>query len=282
MEKKGEKVRDRDFQGAMQAVQRNMRLMYVHAYQSLVWNTVAGRRWENYGSKVIEGDLVIIGDKREGRKAEEEVDEDGEAIVRPSAADSAAKDGDFTRARPLTKAEAESGKFDIFDVVLPLPGWDVVYPKNEIGDFYKEFMGSEQGGGLDPYDMRRKWKDYSLSGGYRKLLSRPADGMTFEVRGYDEENDQLVETDLERLEKARKQNGMNGKVEEEDVKKEDGDVEMKDDGELPVAKVDGDKFIAVILRLKLGSSQYATMALRELLKAGGLKSFKADFTGRGY
>jgi tRNA pseudouridine13 synthase len=254
-EKHGQKVRERDFQGAMLAIQRNMRLMYVHAYQSLVWNTVAGKRWELHGAKVMEGDLVIIGDKAKGGKDEEEVDEDGEPIVRPAAEDSAARDGDFTRARPLTQVEAESGKFDIFDVVLPLPGWDVVYPKNEIGRFYEEFMGGEQGGGLDPHDMRRRQKDYSLSGGYRKLVARPAEGMSFEVKGYSEETEQLVRTDLERLEKG-------------------GDDELKGLG--------GDKFIAVVLRMKLGASQYATMALRELLKAGGLRSFKADFSGRGF
>ena len=257
MERKGEKVRDRDFVGALQSIQRNMRLMYVHAYQSMVWNTAAGKRWEMHGAKVVEGDLIIIGDKSKGGKDEEpEVDEAGEPIVRPGAEDSAAIDGDFTRARPVTKAEVESSKFDIFDVVLPLPGWDVVYPSNEIGKFYKDFMGSEAGGQLDPYDMRRKWKDYSLSGGYRKLISRPAPGMTYEVKGYSEETEQLVETDLDRL------------------AKKDGDVEMKKD--------EGDKFIAVVLKMKLGSSQYATMALRELLKAGGVRSFKADFTGRGY
>ena len=40
------------------SIQRNMRLMYVHAYQSFVWNTVAGKRWEVYGNKTVEGDLV--------------------------------------------------------------------------------------------------------------------------------------------------------------------------------------------------------------------------------
>ncbi|KIW04953.1 hypothetical protein, variant [Verruconis gallopava] len=268
LERGGKKVRERDFQGALGAIQRNLRLMYVHAYQSLVWNKAAGRRWELYGNRVVEGDLVIVGDKEsKDDDIEAEVDEDGEPIIRPAAADSAATDGDFTRARPLTKAEAESGKYDIFDVVLPLPGWDIVYPQNEVGAFYKEFMGSEEGGRLDPYDMRRPWKDYSLSGGYRKLLSRPAPGMSFEVRGYAEETQQLVETDLERLEKKEKAEA-NG-----NEKDEVAGAEAK--------CAEGDKFIAVILHMKLGASQYATIALRELLKAGGLKTFKADFAGRG-
>ena len=39
------------------------------------------------------------------------------------------------------------------------------------------------------------------------------------------------------------------------------------------------KKIAVILKMQLASSQYATMALRELMKAGGVKAFKPEFMG---
>jgi tRNA pseudouridine13 synthase len=36
--------------------------------------------------------------------------------------------------------------------------------------------------------------------------------------------------------------------------------------------------IAVVIQFSLGSSQYATMALRELMKSGGVKTYKPDFS----
>lgn len=266
-EKKGMKIHQQDWQGAISSIVRNLRLMYVHAYQSLVWNVVAGKRWELYGDKVVEGDLVIVGAKDKNVVAPNEVDELGEVIILPGVDDSATRDGDFERARPLSKKEAESGKYNIFDVVLPLPGWDVAYPSNEVGEFYKEFMGSERGGGLDPHKMERKWKDISLSGGYRKFMSKVAKEMEWDIKTYQSVDEKLVETDWDRLEKT--------KDEKNGEKKE---VEEVEEGEM---EVDEERKIAVILKFQLGSSQYATMALRELMKAGGVKSYVPEFGGRG-
>ena len=60
-------------------------------------------------------------------------------------------------------------------------------------------MASEHGGGLDPFNMRHKWKDVSLSGSYRKMLARPGNDVSHEIKFYEDENEQFVKTDLDRL-----------------------------------------------------------------------------------
>lgn len=259
--------RSRDYLGALQTVPRNLRLMYVHAYQSLVWNVAAGERWKRYGEQVTEGDLVLVDEHKNkvGKEANmDDVDADGEVIIKPAADDSATSAEDmFIRARALSKEEAASGVYSIFDVVLPSPGYDVLYPANNMAEFYQTFMANERGGGLDPYDMRRKWKDVSLSGSYRKMVARP-ENCSFEVREYVHEDEQFVETDLQKLEsKGRKS------------------AEDSLAAGQPQVHLQGEKAakVAVILTLQLGSSQYATMALRELMKFGGVKTYKPDFGG---
>ncbi|KAJ5682972.1 hypothetical protein N7462_006137 [Penicillium macrosclerotiorum] len=246
-----------DYLGALQSIPRNLRLMYVHAYQSLVWNFAASERWRLYGDKVVEGDLVLIHEHRDkeanGAAAQNDgVDEDGEIVVAPQAEDACVAEDAFTRARALTAEEAASGKYSVFDVVLPQPGFDILYPPNQMTEFYRRFMGSEQGGGLDPFQMRRNWKDFSLSGSYRKVFSRMGPTYSHEVKLYSEDNEQFVQTDLDKL----KGNGEGGSASGAQA---------------------GDK-LAIILKFQLGSSQYATMALRELTK-GLVREYKPDLGG---
>lgn len=44
-------------------IPRNNRLMYIHSYQSVVWNTMVSRRIEAFGLKAVEGDLMLRGSK---------------------------------------------------------------------------------------------------------------------------------------------------------------------------------------------------------------------------
>ncbi|KAF9951330.1 multisubstrate pseudouridine synthase 7, partial [Mortierella alpina] len=220
---------------ALNNVPRNLRLMYVHAYQSFIWNHMVTERIRLYGSeKPVVGDLVAL-DKAELEISDEAADED----TKGSGATSSR--GDFVRAKVLTAEDVD--QYTIYDVILPLPGFDVIYPTHEIGAKYKELMAKD---GLNPDDMRRGNKDYSLSGSYRTILSRP-ENVEWEIVQYDEVNIPLTLTDFERME---------GKAKAEPVK--------------------GGKYLALILNLTLKSSQYATMAIREVCKQDTSAGFQSS------
>ncbi|KAL2413645.1 Multisubstrate pseudouridine synthase 7 [Exophiala dermatitidis] len=270
-----------NFLGALSAIQRNLRLMYVHAYQSLVWNLAVSERWRLYGDTVVEGDLVLVQehkDKEATVEVEPTVDADGEVVIQP-AQDDRAKDPDdiYERARALTAEEAASGQYSIFDVVLPLPGFDVIYPANASGEWYKTFMGSEAGGRLDPHDMRRKQRDFSLSGGYRKILARIGADYDLQVHEYRNDSEQFVQTDLERIKAERgakqKDGGETGQGQEQDQ-----DQGQDQTSTLPTDTSDVEPKLAAVLKFQLGASQYATVAMRELSR-GGIRAYKPEFMG---
>ncbi|CAL8260953.1 unnamed protein product [Merluccius merluccius] len=178
-------------------IPRNNRLMYIHSYQSVVWNTMVSRRIEAFGLKAVEGDLVLRG---------------GTAHI-------------------LTAEEAES--LSIQDIVMPLPGYDVIYPSHHVGKGYREMLTAD---GLDIDTMRHKVKDYSLAGAYRRVVIRPSN-VSWSVIQYDDPRISLVHTDVEKLE----------------------------DKPGPVFNTEG-KYRALRMEFSLPPSTYATMAIREVLK----------------
>uniref|UniRef100_A0A674I8C9 Pseudouridylate synthase 7 homolog n=1 Tax=Terrapene triunguis TaxID=2587831 RepID=A0A674I8C9_9SAUR len=178
-------------------IPRNNRLMYIHSYQSYIWNNMVSKRIEEYGLKAVSGDLILKG---------------GTAVH---------------------IEEADVDDYTIHDIVMPLPGFDVIYPKHKIGDAYKEMLAADN---LDISNMRHKIRDYSLSGAYRKIIIRPQN-VRWEVVAYDDPRIPLFNTDLDKLE---------GKPP-------------------PILATEG-KFKALKMEFSLPPSTYATMAIREVLK----------------
>lgn len=143
-----------------------MRLMYIHAYQSLVWNEIASKRVK-LGLNVLAGDLVYTDENKNDAEEEtppedvdllhspeEENDEDTEENNKekpPTEEVSRFK----TMVRPLTEEDIKSDKFSIFDVVLPLPGHDITYPSNECGKWYEERLAIDE---LSSEKLKQKQK----------------------------------------------------------------------------------------------------------------------------
>uniref|UniRef100_A0A6Q2ZJ47 TRUD domain-containing protein n=1 Tax=Esox lucius TaxID=8010 RepID=A0A6Q2ZJ47_ESOLU len=133
----------------------------------------------------------------------------------------------------LSAAEAET--HSIQDVVMPLPGFDVIYPTHHGNSpaGYREMLSADN---LDIDNMRHRVKDYSLAGAYRRILIKPSD-VSWEVINYDDHRVSLVHTDVEKLENQP----------------------------APVFNKEG-KYRALGMEFSLPPSTYATMAIREVLK----------------
>lgn len=58
-----------------------------------------------------------------------------------------------------TLIEEDLDKYTIFDVIMPLPGKDVAYPGDSLGERYREFLRLD---GLDPDNFVRKQKYESI------------------------------------------------------------------------------------------------------------------------
>lgn len=231
-----------DFKGAIDHLPRNMRLLYTHSYQSLVWNRVASRRLKDLGYHLVPGDLVFADKSIEEEIVCEPVLEAETAIQQteeketpePEESEQSPKVSHFkSLVKPLTEADIESGQYTIFDIVLPLPGHDITYPSNECAKWYEEILAED---GFSSEKLKLKTKMHSLAGAYRKVFIK-SENLDWKVVGYKFPSDTLILSDYEKLKKAPE----------------------------PVSVEDA-PYQALLLDFRLPSSSYATMALREILK----------------
>eukprot|EP00033_Pygsuia_biforma_P004428 GCRY01004853.1.p1 GENE.GCRY01004853.1~~GCRY01004853.1.p1 ORF type:complete len:647 (-),score=187.80 GCRY01004853.1:37-1977(-) len=191
---------------AIENIPQRVRTMYLHAFQSYIFNQAVSERIVRFGLAVVPGDLVL-----------EEV-EAVEGLGRM-----------YMVAKEVT-AETVS-KYQISDVVLPLPGFDVKYPTHSIGELYRTLL---EASGVSP-DFRRPQHWLSLPGGYRPIVAVPK-GLEWTFVHYDEPHAKLVETDRDRVE---------GRT-----------LSLPDNGSL----------LGLRLKFILQNSSYATMCLRELMR----------------
>ncbi|KAJ9474233.1 Multisubstrate pseudouridine synthase 7 [Pseudozyma hubeiensis] len=253
-----------DWTGAFGNVPRTLRLMYVHAYQSYVWNRLVSERIAKFGSgEAVEGDIVFA-----DRTNEDDWQTDGvadETVVDGAGNDDDDDDDDDLRnnskseplstwQRPikiLSQSDIQSQQHSIYNVILPLPGSCIDLPSGWMSDLYTTILANDS---LTHTQLTSsKIPDYQLKGSYRSMLVKPRN-FTYTITSYTDPDIPLTQTDEERCLNPTLSSSTTTTTTQQD-------------------STSPSKFTALTLNFQLPSSSYATMLMREALKSD-TSSFK--------
>ncbi|XP_074572969.1 multisubstrate pseudouridine synthase 7 [Curcuma longa] len=276
---------------ALKTIPRTLRMMYVHSYQSYLWNHAASMRVQKYGiSQVVLGDLVlckevlptVVWDSSE----HEDGFNDGDNSVL-DLSDELPSEENVQLVKAVDSEDLLKGHYTFEDVVLPLPGSRIIYPTNDIANVYHDLAKKD---GINLTESVHGAKEFSISsmkGAYRQVFQRPKD-FVWELVDYTNENLPLAETDLDILEKAGNmtQNEVHvdgicsSQIRTSDTENSIGMHLDEDSNENPLSTIETinssdilSKKQALKMAFTLPTSCYATMAIREILKSSTSVSY---------
>lgn len=253
----------RDFLNALVSLPRNVRSMYVHSYQSLLWNKATTYRLKTYGFEVVPGDLILSQDANISDNSldimlsADEIDTNDETVDKDSENNANQK-----RRAPIEEIESKIviateenlKNYTIFDVVLPIIGSRVRLPTNSVGTEFERLL-KEDDLTMDSFKAREKL--FISYGSYRKIMVKPSN-VNWTIKQYSHPQQNLVETDLDR------------------VNRELLSKDRESDGDKLVSQPKSDSSDeALIVSFELPPSSYATMCLREIMKKSS-----TDFNNR--
>ncbi|OVA05407.1 Pseudouridine synthase [Macleaya cordata] len=286
---------------ALKAIPRTLRMMYVHSYQSYLWNHATSIRVQKHGiHHVMVGDLVFCKGSSTERLTEAVNTEFEDASVMEGydcdhldeISGTVVPDEMKSPVKVVNAEDLLRGEYSIDDVVLPLPGSRVIYPMNDIAEVYHDWAKKSYNiNGHFSCFAPREFSITSMTGGYRRVFQKPID-FEWELLRYTDGNLPLAETDLNLIAKSRPVNirdggftdGNNAKSlsdncteQSEDLKREmtssECNNETNNETEAGLPQVDSicssdsqSSQVALKIGFTLPSSCYATMAIRELLK----------------
>ncbi|NXK94845.1 PUS7L protein, partial [Formicarius rufipectus] len=123
-------------------IPHSLRVFYIHAYCSKIWNEAASYRLKLYGLKVVEGDLVFSEENDESISLNDKV-------------------------HVVTASEESAKKYSIYQVVLPMVGHSIKYPSNKVGQWYHERLSKDE---LEMCRFRVSPLQLNIPGCYRLIL----------------------------------------------------------------------------------------------------------------
>jgi len=271
---------------ALKAIPRTLRMMYVHSYQSYLWNHAASTRVQKHGiDQVVLGDLVYCkGEHTEKVTAihNSECEDDScndtnecGQLDDLSLSETVFPEEISNSVKAIGEEDLVAGNYKIEDVILPMPGSRVIYPLNEIGKIFHDLAKKDGISLTESVHSVKEFSITSMTGGYRRVFQKPMD-FEWELLKYTDGDIPLVETDLDIIANSRPATVVRKEASSfssNNSKAEDGD-------RVEVAQKPTDGFsnaeeakMALQLSFTLPSSCYATMAIRELLKTSTSVAF---------
>lgn len=147
-------------------ISRTLRMMYVHAYQSYLWNSATTARLGNAGlrSGPIIGDLVMVSDSELGMV-------------------------------PYVLTEADLPRYAITDVVLPLLCDTSVMPQNFVAEIYSRMLADDR---MTMAHLSSQDRNLGLSPSYRALVVKPTI-LEWEIMRYSDPEIALIRSDVDVL-----------------------------------------------------------------------------------
>mmetsp|Transcript_35242 Transcript_35242/g.140014 ORF Transcript_35242/g.140014 Transcript_35242/m.140014 type:complete len:423 (-) Transcript_35242:2892-4160(-) len=180
---------EKDHRRAFGALPYTLRMMYMHAVQSYIWNTMATARAKGGPLDFAEeGDLVY---------------EDGAGVAKTSAEAKEQDDRPVRSVRQVTAEEARAKRVPIGDVVLPLIGEEVAAPAGPVGAAVKRLMESLD---VDLSKPIQKGLGFRAYGSYRRLIGSPKD-VQYEIIRHKTDDEEILLTDRREMSGARQGGG---------------------------------------------------------------------------
>ena len=233
------------FQSSFKSLSKQLQILYPHSYQSYIWNLTVSYRLKKYGRQLIIGDIVKKHESLYQEKNQEEdcdiPDDDNEDKNKSEDNKIEKMDKIFTDNFDYI-TEENINKFSFDDLVIPIVGYEIYYPKNDIKDYITELLKKDD---LSFKDFEYQAINFNATGYFRKVVEKPLNKLTYEIVQHDDPDDDL-QTPYYNIE--------------------------------PHPQPKGSKYTSVRLIFQLPQSTYATMLFRELTKSSSAGTYQAGLS----
>ena len=239
-----------DYKRAFKCIPKNLKMMYIHAVQSWMWNKAASWRIKRMGREIQIADFVW---NERGRL-------------------------DF-----VTMEHTMLRTYGIEDVLIPVPGAKSELPPHYLGDYMRKLL-KETGLTLKMFGEIED-REIRANGDYRNLVVRPKD-FEYTIKEYHHPLQPLLQTDLMKLhgeDITIEPPAPAPPAPEEGKATNNGDDADKGDRKEPSSSAasssspppnSGKPLVAMVVGFSLPSSSYATIALRELMRSPTSNEFQ--------